>query len=51
MTEATRFHAENLYYDLATGEEDKACSVAREWVQTFPQTSLPTLTLPFAWNI
>jgi tetratricopeptide (TPR) repeat protein len=37
MTEATRFHAENLYYDLATGEEDKACSVAWEFVQTFPQ--------------
>jgi DNA-binding winged helix-turn-helix (wHTH) protein/Flp pilus assembly protein TadD len=37
MTEVTRFHAENLYYDLATGEEDKACSVAWEWVQTFPQ--------------
>ena len=37
MTEATRFHAENLYYDLVTGEQDKACSVASEWVQTFPQ--------------
>jgi DNA-binding winged helix-turn-helix (wHTH) protein/tetratricopeptide (TPR) repeat protein len=37
MTEATRFHAENLYYDLATGEEEKACAVAWEWVQTFPQ--------------
>jgi tetratricopeptide (TPR) repeat protein len=37
MTEATRFHAENLYYDFATGEQDKACSVAWEWVQTFPQ--------------
>jgi eukaryotic-like serine/threonine-protein kinase len=37
MTEVTRFHAENLYYDIATGEEDKACNVAWEWVQTFPQ--------------
>jgi eukaryotic-like serine/threonine-protein kinase len=37
MTEAARFHAENIYYDAATGEEEKACSVAWEWVQTFPQ--------------
>jgi len=37
LTEATRFHAENLYYEYATGEQDKACAVAEEWVQTFPQ--------------
>ena len=37
MTEVGRFHAENIYYDAATGEEEKACSVAWEWVQTFPQ--------------
>jgi len=37
LTEATRFHAENLYYELTTGEQDKACAVAEEWVQTFPQ--------------
>jgi serine/threonine protein kinase/tetratricopeptide (TPR) repeat protein len=37
LTEVGRFHAENIYYDAATGEEEKACSVAWEWVQTFPQ--------------
>jgi eukaryotic-like serine/threonine-protein kinase len=37
MTEVARFHAENVYYDNATGDEEKACSVAWEWVQTFPQ--------------
>ena len=51
MTEATRFHAQNLYYDLTTGEEDKACSAAWEWCRPSLKTSLPTLTLPFAWNI
>jgi len=37
MTDVTRFHAENSYYQVATGEQEKACSVAWEWVQTFPQ--------------
>jgi len=37
MTEVARFHAENIYYENATGEEEKACSVAWEWAQTFPQ--------------
>ena len=37
MTDVARFHAENSYYDIGTGEEEEACSVAWEWVQTFPQ--------------
>ncbi len=37
MTEPTRFHAEELYYDLVTGEQEKAYPILLEWVQTFPQ--------------
>jgi Tfp pilus assembly protein PilF len=36
MTERTRFHAEDVYYDLATGEQEKMCGVLSQWVQTFP---------------
>jgi Tfp pilus assembly protein PilF len=36
MTEPTRFQAESGYYDLVTGEEEKAYPVLLQWVQTFP---------------
>jgi serine/threonine protein kinase/tetratricopeptide (TPR) repeat protein len=36
LTERTRFHAEELYYEVVTGEQDKACAVLSQWVQTFP---------------
>ena len=36
-TEPARFQIENLYYDDTTGEREKACAVASEWVHTFPQ--------------
>jgi serine/threonine protein kinase/Tfp pilus assembly protein PilF len=36
LTERTRFHAEDLYYEVVTGEQDKACAVLSQWVQTFP---------------
>jgi eukaryotic-like serine/threonine-protein kinase len=37
MTELTRFHVEDLYYDFVTGEQDKAYPVLLQWVQTFPR--------------
>ncbi|HMI51203.1 MAG TPA: protein kinase [Candidatus Saccharimonadales bacterium] len=37
MTELTRFHIEDLYYDFVTGEQDKAYPVLLQWVQTFPR--------------
>jgi serine/threonine protein kinase/Tfp pilus assembly protein PilF len=36
LTERARFHAEDLYYDVVTGEQEKACAVLQQWVQTFP---------------
>jgi serine/threonine protein kinase len=36
MTERARFHAEDVYYDLATGEQEKTCGVLSQWAQTFP---------------
>jgi tetratricopeptide (TPR) repeat protein len=36
LTERTRFHAEDLYYEVVTGEQERACAVLSEWVQTFP---------------
>jgi serine/threonine protein kinase len=37
MTELTRFHVEDLYYDFVTGEQDKAYPILLRWVQTFPR--------------
>ena len=37
MTELTRFQVEDLYYDLVTGEQEKAYPVLLQWVQTFPR--------------
>jgi len=37
MTDLTRFHVEDLYYDFVTGEQDKAYPVLLEWVHTFPR--------------
>jgi hypothetical protein len=37
MTDLTRFQVENLYYDLVTGEQEKAYPVLLQWVQTFPR--------------
>jgi serine/threonine protein kinase len=37
MTEPARFHAEGLYYDFVTGEQEKAYLVLLQWAQTFPQ--------------
>jgi serine/threonine protein kinase/tetratricopeptide (TPR) repeat protein len=36
LTEHARFHAEDLYYDVVTGEQERACAVLSQWVQTFP---------------
>ncbi len=40
MTEPNRLHAENLYYALVTGEQEKACLVMSQAVQTFPKDAL-----------
>jgi serine/threonine protein kinase len=37
MTDLTRFQVEHLYYDLVTGEQEKAYPVLLQWVQTFPR--------------
>jgi serine/threonine protein kinase/tetratricopeptide (TPR) repeat protein len=37
MTELTRFHVEDLYYDSVTGEQEKVYQVLIQWVQTFPR--------------
>jgi tetratricopeptide (TPR) repeat protein len=37
MTEPARFQAEDLYYDIATGEQEKDHDILFQWVQTFPQ--------------
>jgi len=36
LTERSRFQAEDLYYEVVTGEQDRACAVLSQWVQTFP---------------
>jgi eukaryotic-like serine/threonine-protein kinase len=36
VTEPVRFQREDLYYDVVTGEQEKACSVSAQWVQLFP---------------
>jgi len=36
MTARTRFHVEDLYYDVVTGEQEKSYVVLSQWVQTFP---------------
>src|SRR6266478_3176046 len=36
LTERARFQVEDLYYDVVTGEQEKACAVLAQWVQTFP---------------
>ncbi len=37
MTEPGRFHAENVYYSIVTGEQEKALPILSQWVGTFPQ--------------
>ena len=37
MTEPYRLLAENNYYDLVTGDQEKACAVASQRVQTYPR--------------
>src|SRR5258708_34041878 len=36
LTERARFQVEDLYYDVVTGEQEKACAVLAQWAQTFP---------------
>ncbi len=36
LTGPTRFMVETLYYDLGTGEMEKAYPIHEQWVQTFP---------------
>ena len=36
LTEPARFNAEDLYFDFATGEQEKRSAVLSQWVQTFP---------------
>jgi serine/threonine protein kinase/tetratricopeptide (TPR) repeat protein len=36
LTERARFQVEDLYYAVVTGEQEKACAVLSQWVQTFP---------------
>jgi eukaryotic-like serine/threonine-protein kinase len=36
LTGPTRFMVETLYYDLGTGELEKAYPIHEQWVQTFP---------------
>src|SRR5260370_30967052 len=36
LTEPARFNAEDLYFALATGEQEKRSAVLSQWVQTFP---------------
>ena len=40
MTEPNRFLAETLYYDVVTGDWEKAYTILSEWVQTFPRDVL-----------
>ena len=40
LTERSRFFAETLYYDIATGELDKADRVYAQWVHVFPRDVL-----------
>src|SRR5260370_5475520 len=35
LTQRDSFHAEELYYDVVTGEQEKVCAVLSQWVQTF----------------
>ncbi len=37
MTEPDRLHAEDNYFDLVTGEVERACSVLKETVRVFPR--------------
>ena len=36
LTERARFQTEDLYYEVVTGEMEKACAVLSQWEQTFP---------------
>src|SRR5260370_37827771 len=36
LTEPARFNAEDLYFALATGEQEKRSAVLSQWVQSFP---------------
>jgi hypothetical protein len=36
LTERARLQTEDLYYDVVTGEQEKARVVLSQWVQTFP---------------
>ena len=36
LTLPGRFQVDSTYYSLVTGEEEKACAVLAEWVNTFP---------------
>ena len=37
LSEPSRFRVEGLYYDIVTGEQEKAYAVLSQWVQTFPR--------------
>jgi tetratricopeptide (TPR) repeat protein len=36
LTERARFQIEDLYYEVVTGEMEKACAALSQWEQTFP---------------
>ena len=40
LAEHSRFFVETLYYDIATGELDKANQIYAQWVQVFPRDLL-----------
>src|SRR5258708_5824981 len=35
LTERARFQVEDLYYEVVTGGQERACAVLSQWVQTF----------------
>ncbi len=37
LSAPSRFRVEDLYYDIVTGEQEKAYAVVSQWVQTFPR--------------
>jgi serine/threonine protein kinase/Tfp pilus assembly protein PilF len=51
VSERERFSIESIYYQLVTGEEDKAAQIYELWQQTYPRDFVPYVNLGGIYDI
>jgi eukaryotic-like serine/threonine-protein kinase len=51
VSEREKLHITTLYYDVATGELEKAAQSYKEWIQTYPRDFIPHVNLASEYQI